>query len=627
LTKSREILEHFWGYNKFRPLQEDIIDSAIYGHDTLALLPTGGGKSICFQIPGLAREGLTLVISPLIALMQDQVKNLKGRGINAQAIFSGMTYREIDILLDNAIYGNVDFLYVSPERLKTKIFIERLKKMSIGLLVIDEAHCISEWGHDFRPSYLDIHLVREIHPNSPIIALTATATQRVQEDIIRHLKLKNVKLFQGAFFRPNLEFNVVETEDKLGRILDICSKSKEKTGIIYCQTRKGVKEVARVLDSYGVNVGIYHGGMSQVDRNNMLQAWMKNETKVIVATNAFGMGIDKADVRYVLHYEVPNNLEAYYQEAGRAGRDEKPSKAIAFWNQKDCTKLEEQLKMQFPPISEIKMVYRALASHLQIAIGSGLDETHHFDIKKFSSQFDIPAQKIYHALRILEMNEDIQFAESVFHPTKVKFAIGNKELYNFQIKNERFAPLISLISRSYPGVFQLFFELDEAQFTKRLETSSSDIEKQLHELEKFGILDVSWKSSLPTVTFLHERLPDDYISLKVEVYDRRKKLAAQRTKAVIDYLKKPQCRNIGLLHYFGQPAEKCGNCDICILESDLRSSSEKRKALLVDLIEPQTFKDLIEKFTFSENEMKKYLQEFLLNEHIAYNNGKYFKRK
>jgi ATP-dependent DNA helicase RecQ len=627
LTKSKEILEHFWGYNKFRPLQEDIIDSAVYGHDTLALLPTGGGKSICFQVPGIAREGLTLVISPLIALMQDQVKNLRSRGINAQAIFSGMTYREIDILLDNAIYGNIDFLYVSPERLKTRIFIERLKKMSLGLLVVDEAHCISEWGHDFRPSYLDIHLVREFHPNTPIIALTATATQRVQEDIIEQLKLKNAKLFQGSFKRPNLEFKLVQTEDKLGRIVDFCSKHKQETGIVYCQTRKSVKEVARILDSYGVNVGIYHGGMNQSDRNTMLQAWMKNEIRVIVATNAFGMGIDKADVRYVLHYEIPNNLEAYYQEAGRAGRDEKPAIAIGFWNLKDCSKMEEQLKMQFPPISEIKTVYRALASHLQIAIGSGLDETHHFDIKKFSSQFDIPAQKIYHALRILEMNEDIQFSESVFHPTKVKFAIGNKELYNFQIKNDRFAPLISLISRSYPGIFQLFFELDEVQFTKRLNISSLEFEKQLHELEKFGILDVSWKSSLPTVTFLHERLPDDYIAIKVEIYDRRKKLAASRTKAVIDYLQEPQCRNIGLLHYFGQPAEKCGNCDICLIENDLRSPQEKRKILLVELREPQTFKNLIEKLNFSENELKKYLQEFLLNEIVFFENGHYISKK
>lgn len=627
MTKSKEILEHFWGYNKFRPLQEDIIDSAIYGHDTLALLPTGGGKSICFQVPGIAREGLTLVVSPLIALMQDQVKNLRSRGINAQAIFSGMTYREIDILLDNAIYGNIDFLYVSPERLKTRIFIERLKKMTLGLLVVDEAHCISEWGHDFRPSYMEIDLVREFHPKTPIIALTATATKRVQDDIIKQLNLNNVKLFQGSFDRPNLAFTIIQTEDKLGRIIDYCTKSKNETGIVYCQTRKSVKEVARILDSYGINVGIYHGGMNQSDRNNMLQAWMKDETHVIVATNAFGMGIDKPDVRFVLHYEVPNNLEAYYQEAGRAGRDELPASALAFWNVKDCLKMEEQLKIQFPPISEIKTVYRALASHLRIAIGAGLEETHHFDIKKFSSQFNIPAQNIYHALRILEMNEDIQFAESVFHPTKVKFAIGNKELYNFQIKNERFAPLISLISRSYPGIFELFFELDENQFTKRLNVTAIEFEKQLHQLEKFGILDISWKSSLPTVTFLHERLPDDYISIKVEVYDRRKKLAATRTKAVIDYLQEPQCRNISLLHYFGQPAKKCGNCDICKLENDIRTPQEKRKALLLELAHPQTFKTLLEKLEFSEVEIKKYLQEYLLNEIVVYENGQYIWKK
>jgi len=624
LKKSQEILEHFWGYNKFRPLQEEIIDSSIYGHDTLALLPTGGGKSICFQVPGIAREGLTLVISPLIALMQDQVRNLQRRGINAQAIFSGMTYREIDILLDNAIYGNVDFLYVSPERLKTRLFIERLKKMNLGLLVVDEAHCISEWGHDFRPSYLEIHELRQIHPNAPIIALTATATPRVQKDIIEYLELKNVKLFQGAFHRPNLEFNIVQTEDKLGRILDCCYMHKEQSGIIYCQTRKSVKEVARVLEGHGINIGIYHGGMNQVDRNNMLQAWMKNQNSVIIATNAFGMGIDKPDVRFVLHYEMPNNLEAYYQEAGRAGRDELPAVAVAFWNLRDCKQLEEQLTIQFPPIEEIKKVYRALASHLQIAIGSGLEETHHFDIKKFSTQFDISSQKIYHSLKILEMNEDIQFSISVFHPTKVKFAIGNNELYNFQIKNNRFAPLISLISRSYPGIFQLFFELDENQFTKRLEISGQEMERQLNQLEKFGVLDVSWKSSLPTVTFLHERLPDDYISIKPEVYNRRKKLATERMKAVIEYLNEPICRNIGLLHYFSQPAEKCGICDICKIENDLRSPALKRKALLLELREPISFKILNEKLNYSESELKIYLQEFLLNEQVIYEKGLYF---
>lgn len=626
MTKSKEILAQFWGFTNFRPLQEVIINSAIYGHDTLALLPTGGGKSICFQVPGIAREGLTLVISPLIALMQDQVKNLREKGINAQAIFAGMTYREIDILLDNVIYGKVSFLYVSPERLKTKLFVERLKKMSLGLLVVDEAHCISEWGHDFRPSYLDVHLVREIHPKTPIIALTATATKRVQEDIVKQLQLNNVKIFQGSFHRPNLSFKLFQTEDKLGKIIDYCSRMIGKTGIVYCQTRKSVKEIARILDFKAIKVGIYHGGMNQNDRKNMLDAWMSNEIHVIIATNAFGMGIDKPDVRYVLHYEVPNNLEAYYQEAGRAGRDEKLANAIAFWNLKDCSNMSAQLNQQFPPIAEIKMVYRALASHLQIAIGSGLEETHPFDIKKFGSQFNIAPQKIYHALRILEMNDDIQFSESVFHPTKVKFAIGNKELYNFQITNDRFSPLIAMISRSYPGIFNMFFELDEAHFKKRLAISTEEFESQLAELEKFGILDVSWKSTLPTVTFLHERLPDDYISIRADVYDFRKKLATQRTDAVVDFLKSSVCRNLGLLNYFGQPAEKCGICDVCISEMDLRSPNEKRRILMDALKEEKSFSDLCGLFTFTEKELKNLLYELLLDENIVFLNDKYIKK-
>jgi len=627
LKKSQDILHHFWGYDKFRPLQEDIVESAIYGYDTLALLPTGGGKSICFQVPGIAREGLTLVISPLIALMQDQVKNLKSRGINAQAIFSGMTYREIDILLDNSIYGGVDFLYVSPERLKTKLFRERLKKMNLGLLVVDEAHCISEWGHDFRPSYLDIHEIREIHPKTPVIALTATATKRVQEDIVKQLKLKNVKLFQGSFQRPNLAFQVMQTEDKLGKILQECSSRKNETGIVYCQTRKSVKEVARILHTHGNNVGIYHGGMKQDERDRMLKAWMSNEVRIIVATNAFGMGIDKPDVRYVLHFEVPNNLEAFYQEAGRAGRDEKPAQAIAYWNERDLSKMNEQLVAQFPSIVNIQLVYRALMNHLQIAIGSGMEETYHFDLRKFSDQFNLPVQQIYHALRLLEMNDDIQFSESVFHPTKVKFAIGNKELYNFQIKHDRYAKLISIISRSYPGVFDLFFELDESQLLKRLNINPSEYENQLKDLEKLGVLDISWKSSLPSVTLIHERLPDDYVNIKPEVYHHRKKLATNRLDAVLDYLKNPICRNVSLLTYFGQEPKKCGTCDICLIDKDLRSPSEKRKALLLSLNEGKAFPELVELFQFQEAELKKYLQEFLLNEEIFFESGMYCRKQ
>lgn len=616
-------MQHFWGYNQFRPLQEDIIDSAIYGHDTLALLPTGGGKSICFQIPGIAREGLTIVISPLIALMQDQVKNLKNRGIQAQAIYSGMSFREIDILLDNAVFGGVDFLYVSPERLQTKIFIERFKKMNVGLLVVDEAHCISEWGHDFRPAYRDIAKLREIQAQVPIIALTATATKRVQEDIILQLKLKNVHLFQGPFARKNISFQVQKTEDKLGRILEYCNSRPTETGIIYCQTRKSVKHVARLLHAHKMSVGIYHGGMNQEDRQNMMKDWVNNSRKIMVATNAFGMGIDKGDVRYVIHFESPNNIEAYYQEAGRAGRDEKEAKAILLHSETDYEKMEEQIETQFPPEEDVKMVYRALCNHLQIAIGSGLEESYHFEINRLAEKFNLSVQLVYNSLKLLELNGDLQFSESVFHPTKVKFAIGNTELYGFQIRNERFSPLITLMSRSYPGIFQLFFELDEKQFCQRLSISSTELEKQLKELEKMGVCDVSWRSSLPTVTLTHERLPDDYIKLNGTIYFNRKKLALERLKAMKSYAHMVVCRSFHLLRYFDQPSEKCGVCDICIIEKNQRKKAEIEKDMLLSLRKPLTFQELIQELKVDEKSLNYILRKYLLDEKITIENNKY----
>ncbi len=627
MKKSQEILEHFWGFNKFRPLQEEIIDSAIYGHDTLALLPTGGGKSLCFQVPGIAREGLTLVISPLIALMQDQVKNLQKRGIQAQAIYSGMSYREIDILLDNAVFGGLDFLYVSPERIQTRLFVERFKKMQVGLIVVDEAHCISEWGHDFRPSYLQISSLREIHSSCPIIALTATATKKVQSDIIEHLKLKTPKLFQGAFERKNLKFRVFKTENKLEYILDYLKKKPGETGIIYCQTRKNVKNVARTLHAHKFSVGIYHGGMNQADRQSMMKDWTGGARKVMVATNAFGMGIDKGDVRFVLHYEPPNNVEAYYQEAGRAGRDEQPAEALLIYADADFIRLQEDLKTQFPEIEDVKLVFRALFSHLQIAIGSGSEETYHFNIRNLSDKFKIPIQKIYYSLKLLEMTGEFQFSESVFHPTKVKLAIGNKELYAFQLKNERFSPLITLMSRSYPGFFKLFFELDENQFCKRLNITRAELKKLLQEMEKMGVCDVSWESSEPTVTLTHERLPDDYLRLDKSVYANRKKRAFDRIQAMLNYSSIPNCRSIGLLHYFGQPAEKCGVCDICEIELNKRSKVQMEKDLLFLLKEPHSSIDLLEKLKIDRETLNYLIRKNLLDETLRIEGDKYVLRK
>lgn len=624
MNKSRDILKKYWGYDKYRPMQEEIVDDVIYGHDTLALLPTGGGKSICFQVPGIAREGITIVISPLIALMQDQVNNLQSRGIRAKSIISGMSYREIDITLDNARFGGLDFLYTSPERIQSKLFIERFKGMNVGLIVVDEAHCISEWGHDFRPSFKEVYRLRELHPEVPIIALTATATTRVREDIVKQLRLKDPKIHEASFERNNLSYETYETENKLVKIINYCISNADSCGIVYCQTRKSVKDVARALHANKISVGIYHGGMTKEDRDRMLSDWLTNKVKVMVSTNAFGMGIDKPDVRFVLHYEFPPTLEAYFQEAGRAGRDGEESRTIVYWEKQDLETLKERIKQQFPPASAIKSTYRALCNHLKIAIGSGKDESYHFEIKKLCDSFQLNPLEMYNSLKILEMNNDLVFSEGVFHPTKIKFSIGNSELYNFQIQHSKFVGITTLLSRSYPGIFDQYFEIHETEFAKRLSINKDEFNNQLKQLEKYGVIDVSWSSALPTVTLTHERLPDDYLSISPEVYTFRKEHAEQKLLHALNFLTVPICRSVQLLNYFGQETEACGKCDVCKNENADSYKLKDLKALLLPFLDKiHTLEDCVELTNASPQQVKNALKELILEEKIESFDGKF----
>ena len=624
MDKSREIVKKYWGFDRFRPMQEEIVDTVIYGHDTLALLPTGGGKSLCFQVPGIAREGITLVISPLIALMQDQVANLQSKGIRAKSIISGMSHREMDITLDNARFGGLDFLYTSPERIQSKLFMERFKGMNVGLIVVDEAHCISEWGHDFRPAFKEIYKLREIHPDVPIIALTATATDKVRADILKQLQLKSPKIFEASFERSNLSYETQESENKLVAIVNYCKSHDDLCGIVYCQTRKSVKDVARILQANRISVGVYHGGMTKEDRERMLKDWLTDKIKVMVSTNAFGMGIDKPDVRFVLHYEFPPTLEAYFQEAGRAGRDGKESRAIVFWEKQDLTTLQERIKQQFPEITTIKTTYRAVCNFLKIAIGSGKDESYPFEIAKLCSAFQLNPLQAYNSLKILEMNNDLVFSEGVFHPTKVKYAIGNKELYNFQIQHSKFLGLTTLLSRSYAGIFEQYFEIHEKEFCTRLAINAMELENQLKQLEKYGVLDISWKSSLPTVTLTHERLPDDYLSISAEVYTYRKQNAEQKLEKALQFIELPICRSVQLLKYFGQESEPCGKCDVCKNNSKTTYRTKELKEILLPFLQNmQTLEDCIAKTNASSEQVKNALKELILEEKIEAFDGKF----
>lgn len=622
MERSREILSNYWGYDSFRPLQEEIVDGIIYGQDTLAILPTGGGKSICFQVPGMALDGLTLVISPLIALMHDQVEQLLARNIKAQLITSTMSYREIDIALDNCRFGGVKFLYTSPERLKSDLFLERFKEMPVSLIVVDEAHCISEWGHDFRPAYGEISAIRALHPEVPVAAFTASATPETQKDIIERLELRSPSRYEASLKRENLSYHVRSSENKLGSIISYCQNRAQDTGIVYCQTRKSVKEVVRQLRAKNVNAGFYHGGLSAEDRSYMLENWMKDKLKVMVATNAFGMGIDKPDVRYVLHYEIPSTLEAYYQEAGRAGRDGAAADAIAFWEEKDLQTMQDQLNAKYPSKERIKQIYASVCNFLKIAIGSGENESYPLDLRAFTKSFEFSIVEVFHALKILQNNGDLYFSESNFQPTRLKYAIGNSALYKFQVGHDSVSKLITLLSRSHSGIFDRFVSIYESELAKRLGVSSKELTRQLEYLEQYGVIDVNFRTSLPKITLLHERLPDNYLKLDVHVYENRRNLEISKLNSMIEYVRSNKCRMSIISMYFGGDDENCGNCDFCREQSKGNYTFEELLELIPTLL-PASLDVLVNRLDVSKEMLMRTLRHLMLEEEIRFSDGEY----
>lgn len=626
--KAREILKKYWGFDDFRPNQTPIIESIINGKDTLALLPTGGGKSICYQVPGMLREGLCIVVSPLIALMQDQVNGLTKLGIKAAAITSDMSRKEIDITLDNAKFGGLSFLYLSPERLKTDLFIARFKQMKISLIAIDEAHCISEWGHDFRPPYKDIWKLREIHPDVPFLALTATATERVRDEIKQHLQLREPTYFEGSFYRNNLSYELYPSDNKLNDIIKTCKLFLGQCGVVYCQTRRDTKEVTRALIAQGVSAATYHGGLTPEERREKLNFWLNDNVSVMVATNAFGMGIDKPNVRFVLHYEIPNNIEAYYQEAGRSGRDGQEARNIAYYEEKDLTSMQSRIAKQFPPIETIQFIYKALCNHLSIAIGSGNLESYPIDMREFTGKFQLDPVEVYNSFKILELNSTIVFNEDVFSRTRIKFTVTNTGLYSFQLKNPQMDGLITVLSRSYPGIFSNFWEVNEQKIAERLKITTTEVTKQLHYLEKQGVLEVTWKSNHPNITFQHERLPDGYLEINAEVYRKRKSVMEIKMNAMLGLVRTSNCRSLEILTYFGQTGDPCGKCDNCKHDlSQPMTFKELQKTVMEQLNqEPKDLPTLLNEIGSSQKTSLLKVLNFLIGEEeITYENGIFMK--
>lgn len=558
-----EILQRYWGHASFRSRQEEIVLSVLNGNDTLALLPTGGGKSVCFQVPALCMPGMCVVISPLLALMQDQVNNLRSRGIAAESVTSAMNIKEIDNALDLAVHGKTKFLYVSPERLKNTLFLERFKRMNVSLIAVDEAHCISQWGYDFRPSYLEIAEIRTYHPNTPVLALTASATPAVISDIQHQLKFRLENVIGISFARPNLIYVVVKSENKENRLLEVLRKVKG-SAVVYCGTRAGTKEVAALLRHHRIASDIFHAGLTHLEKQSAFQKWMKNEVRVICATNAFGMGIDKPDVRLVVHMDVPASPEAYFQEAGRAGRDGLQAYGILLYHEGDILQLEEKVKAKYPPKNVIANVYNKLANHYQLAIGAGKDSQFDFVLSDFIRIFQLQATETLYSLSILEAAGYIALSDGLTQLSRLHIPVGKQELYSFQVAHAHLDNFIKQILRMYGGLFEHFVSIRESEIARKLRTTDAEVIRLLELISKQGIFDYLQASQRPKITFLTGRMDERKIILPAAVYEDRIKSDSDRAQAMIRYMQRDKCRSIQLLEYFGERnTEVCGKCDVC----------------------------------------------------------------
>lgn len=617
IEEYRQILTKYWGFTSFKPLQEDIIRSVTEGHDTLGLMPTGGGKSITFQVPALATEGICLVITPLIALMKDQVNRLNSLEIKSIAIHSGMSAEEIDITLENCIYGDYKFLYVSPERISTRLFQARAPKLNLSLVAIDEAHCISQWGYDFRPSYLKIATLRDlISEKVPFLALTASATPMVIDDIIKKLAFREKNVFRTSFDRKNISYLVRNVEDKGSYLIKTLQKAKG-SGIVYVRSRKRCREVAELLVKNGISSDFYHAGLPEESRDKKQVAWASGEIRVIVATNAFGMGIDKAEVRFVIHWDIPDSIENYFQESGRAGRDNKPASAVLLYSPADKKRLNDSLRQKFPPVEKIKDIYEALCNFLKVPQGSGKDNVFDFNMADFVTHYRLPVIETYNSLSFLQREGYLEFTEEINNPSRVHFVVGRDDLYKFQVANEPFDGFIKLLLRSYTGMFSEFVPINEDSLAKKSAISREAVYQYLVKLSAMNIIRFIPGKKSALVIFTEERLvrkallisPDNYLNVKEKYIDRLNRM--------IDYAdSKTRCRSVFLLDYFGEESDRCGICDVCRERNELDLSKYEFDIILEEIKEVLAKEELdaeqlVKKIDYSEEKVIKVLRWLL----------------